>query len=192
MAQPVTINIGPGSQTQTFTIQLEQRPPSWTDFAIYAPTVPGLMVAILGLWVAHRFAVARDRRKEIVDLKEFAKDALTAAQEACVAAWIASPDETRVEKVMAAKGKLQELGIAATDLRRRTKQGWITDIRHVFIDCPLAINIVHDIARLRNLVTNDPFDDPQRQADNAKAEEISAVASEIRSRIDSLFYQLYP
>ncbi|MCC8954315.1 hypothetical protein H8B02_12870 [Bradyrhizobium sp. Pear77] len=191
MVQPVTINVGPGSQPQTFTIQLEQRPPSWTDFAIYAPTVPGLVVAVLGLWVAHRFAVARDRRKEIADLKEFTKDALTAAQEACVAAWMASPEESWLEKLMTAKGKLQELGIAATDLRRRTKQGWITDIQHVFIECPLAVDIIHDIARLSNLATNDPFDDPQRQADNAKAEEFprspaKSEAASTRSFISSI------
>ncbi|WP_166295354.1 hypothetical protein [Bradyrhizobium sp. 2S1] len=110
MADPVVINVGPSSQTQSFTIHLDQRPPSWTDLAVYAPTLPGLVVALFGLWVAHKFAAMRDRRKEILELRESTKDALMEAEEACVAAWITPQGADRQAAVLDAKSKLQTLG----------------------------------------------------------------------------------
>lgn len=191
MAQPVIVNVPASSQPQAITIQLDPRPPSWTDFAIYAPTIPGLVVAVLGLWVAHKFAAARDRRKEILELKELTKDALENAGEACTAAWLAAAGAERPSELIEAKSKLQTLGITATDLRRRTQRPWYIHIWHLFTDCPLAVDVVNDVARLRNVVTNDPFDDPTRGPDEIKVSEIAALASEIRSRIDLLFHQLY-
>lgn len=70
-------------------------------------------------------------------------------------------------------------------------QGWFTHIHHLFSSCTLAVNVIHDVSRLRNLTTNDPFEDPQRPADPVKAGEISAFSSEIRARIDLQFHELY-
>ncbi|MCA1510250.1 hypothetical protein [Bradyrhizobium sp. NBAIM01] len=191
MTQPVTINIAPSTQPQTIAVQLEPRPTAWTDLALYAPTLPGVVVAVLGLWVAHRFAQIRDRRKEVLELKELAKSSLVEATEACTAAWLDAADDDRPAKLMAAKRKLQTFGITATDLKRKTKQGVATHLRHLFFDCPLAIDIVNDVGRLRNLATNDPFDDLEREPDRDKAEDISALTTEILARIDLLFHQLY-
>src|SRR6266536_1320366 len=154
MAQPVIVNVPSSSQPQAITIQLEPHPPSWTDFAVYAPTIPGLVVAVLGLWVAHKFAAARDRRKEILELKELTKETLVQAEEACTTAWLAAAGAERPLALLEAKSKLQTLGTTATDLKRRTRQGWQTHIRHLFTDCPLAVDVVNDVARLRNLVTH--------------------------------------
>lgn len=188
---PVTINVGPSSQTQTFTVQLEPRPPSWTDPSIYAPTLPGVVVAVLGLWVAHKFAAMRDRRKEFLELRDVAKDALDEAESSSSAAWLAPADATRPEKLMLAKSKLQAFGTTATDLRRRTKQSLMTHLRHVFWDVPLAVDVVNDVARLRDLVTSDPFDDPNRQPDSIRASDIAALCAQIRGLMDMRFFQLY-
>ena len=93
MPTAVNINVQPGATQQTITLQLEPRPPQWTDLAVYAPTFPGLVVAILGLWIAHRLTVARDRRKQILELSEDAKDAVQEAEAACVSAWLSSIED---------------------------------------------------------------------------------------------------
>lgn len=188
MAEPVVINIAPSSQPQALTIHLEQRPPSWTDVAIYAPTIPGLVVALFGLWIAHRFAAMRDRRKEILELKEATKDALSLAEEACVKVWLEPPSAALI---LDAKSKLQILGTSATDLKRRTKQAWWRHVTHLFNNCLIAVDVIIDVAKLRNVVTEDPFDDLNHASDQGRATEITAACSELRARIDQQFHSLY-
>jgi hypothetical protein len=190
VANSITINVAPSATNQTLTLQLEPRPPNWTDISVYAPTVPGLAVAILGLWIAHRFTMARDRRKEILELCEDTKAALGEAESACIKAWL-SPQAERAAAVANAKSRLQALGIGATDLRRRTVKGVVTRLKYLVVDCLIAVDVVNDVGRLRDIATNDPFDDATRQPDNNPVSDISAKAWEIYAKIDQQVHQLF-
>ena len=190
MANSVTIDVAPSTTNQTFTLQLEPRPQNWTDVSVYAPTFPGLAVAILGLWIAHRFTVARDRRKEILELCEDTKVALKEAESACTKAWLSSQTE-RAAAVAEAKSKLQALGITATDLRRRTGKGVFRRLKYLIVDCLIAVDVVNDVGRLRDITTNDPFDSSTREADSGPVSDISAKVSEIQAKVDMQVHELF-
>jgi len=190
MANSVTIDVAPFAAKQIFELQLEPRPPNWTDVSVYAPTFPGLAVAILGLWIAHRFTVARDRRKEILELCEDTKAALIEAESACTKAWLSSQAE-RAASVAEAKSKLQALGITATDLRRRTGKGVLRRLKYLVVDCLMAVDVVNDVGGLRDIATNDPFDSTTRQPDGARIADISAKVSEIQAKVNMQVHELF-
>ena len=190
MANAVNIDVQAGAAQQTITLQLEPRPQQWTDISVYAPTFPGLIVAILGLWIAHRLTVARDRRKQILELSEDTKDAVQEAEAACVAAWL-SPIEDRSSAVATAKSKLQAAGIVATDLRRRSSAGLFRHLKYLFVNCTIAVDVVNDVGRLRDIATGDPFDNPTRGPDTARVSDISAKVAEIQARINLQTHELY-
>jgi hypothetical protein len=190
MANSVSVEVPASSTQHTITIQLEQKPLNWTDLAIYAPTFPGLLVAILGLWIAHRFTVARDRRKEILQLCEDTTAALMEAESACVAAWLSSVAD-RATTIATAKSKLQAAGITATDLRRRTQKGPFRMLKHLFVDCAIAVDVVNDIGQLRDIATSDPFESLVRQPDDRQIGSITAKVAEIQARIDMQVHELF-
>ncbi len=192
MSDTVTIQIPASATSQTYTVQLDRRPQDWTDAAIYAPAIPGVLVALLGLWIAHWLASKRDRRKEVLELCVSVKDTLIDAQEACTRAWLCAPGPERAALVADAKSKLQMLGTAATDLRRRTDQGKFAAFRHVIFDTPGSIDVIIEVAKLRDIATNDPFEDPQRPADEISIAKISGAASEISNKINTLFARFHP
>lgn len=190
MATAVNINVQPSAAQQTITLQLEPRPPQWTDLAVYAPTFPGLIVAILGLWIAHRLTVARDRRKQILELSEDAKEAVQEAEAACVSAWLSSIED-RSSSVATAKSKLQAAGIIATDLRRRSASGLFRHLKYLFVYCTIAVDVVNDVGRLRDIATGDPFDNPARGPDAGRVADISAKAAEIQALINLQMHELF-
>jgi hypothetical protein len=190
MANSVTVEVPASSTQHTITLQLEPRPLNWTDLAIYAPTFPGLLVAILGLWIAHRFTVARDRRKEILQLCEDTTSALMEAEAACVAAWLSSTEE-RANTIAITKSKLQAAGITATDLRRRTQKGLLRTLKHLFVDCAIAVDVVNDIGQLRDIATSDPFESTTRQPDDSQIGSITAKVAEIQAMIDLQVHELF-
>lgn len=185
------INIPGTVGTQPFVIHLLPTPQQWTDFGIYAPAIPGLIVALLGLWIAHRLSVRRDRRKEILELCDAVKTAVGEAEQACALAWLAPQGPERLAAIHQAKSKIQMLGIMATDLHRRTARGLFAALYCLFGDCVMSVTVIEEIARFRDLATSDPFEDPVRLSDNSRIEDIAAAAAEIHARVNYQFQTIY-
>lgn len=174
------INVPGPPGSQPYVIQLLDQQHGWTDPSIYAPALPGVLVALVGLWIAHRLAWKRERRKEILQHKNVLQDVLTEVEAICNSAWLADPGAERMAKIKLAKSRLQDAGVTATDLNRKTAQGLMGALRSLFSDRPMSINLIYEIAQLRDVATADPFEDPARPSDASRIDDISAI---IRSRI---------
>jgi hypothetical protein len=158
---------------------------------LYAPAIPGVIVALLGLWIAHWLTARRDRRKEVLELCENVKAAVLEAETAGIGAWLSAPGADRTKTVREAKSKLQNLGIMATDLNRRTSTGVVGVVCGFLFDRILSINVVREVARLRDAVTDDPFEEPDRPLSEEQINDIRAAANEIVGRINLQFNELY-
>jgi hypothetical protein len=80
---------------QAITLKITPPESSLLNPAFYAPALPGVAVAVLGLWLGHVLARSKDRRKEIADLCDKLKLAAAQPSDAAMEAWLddtASPE----------------------------------------------------------------------------------------------------
>ena len=174
-----------------YVIQITSARQDWSDLAIYAPALPGLIVAFLGLWIAHHLTRRRERRKEIFESCAALKEALEGFQQACESAWLSIRGEERSKAVHDVKSRLQSLGMMATDLSRRSTQGKVCALIALFCDYPMSVNVKNDIAALRDIATADPFEDPRRPSDDSVLFDIRAQVGVIDARMHELAHRLY-
>lgn len=166
-------------------VTLAQPARGWTSPEIYAPAVPGVLVALAGLLIAHRLTQARERRKEVHELCIALKKSAADANEAIVKAWLAGVGASRLLDVEDAKRRIQSLGIAATDLKSRTGRLRFPYWRRSELD------VTAEVSRLRTAATRDPFEDPERAADPSQLREVSQAVGELSIRIDRRFADLF-
>lgn len=185
------INVPGPAGAYPYIIQLLAKPQEWTEPGVYAPAIPGIVVALLGLWIAHKLSVRRDRRKEILELCEGVKGAVGEAEKACTLAWLAPAGPDRLSAIHESKSKLQMLGIMATDLHRRTTRGFVFRVFNLFADIVMSVNVIGEVARFRDMATSDPFEDPDRPSDDSHISDIAAMAAEIHARVNQQFNSLY-
>lgn len=178
MADKISGKIG----EQVVQLEWTARKPDWSDPIVYAPALPGVLVALVGLWVAHRLTVARESRKALLELCEDLKKRVDEAATAANEAWLCAAGPDRDVKVKETKWLLQRAGNAATNLKRKTALGIFGRKRH---GVPL-IDVVAEIAELRRVATADPFEDTSRPANADKTETVIATAGLIYDRIDQL------
>jgi hypothetical protein len=128
-----------------------------SDPSLYAPALPGLIVAILGLWVAHWLTIRRERRKDLFALCDALEKLVEEAVAASNLAWTSPAGQARIEAVHDTRWKTQKVGAAATRLLRQT-QGPLSD----------GIDMITHAAHFRDVLTEDPFMDPGRAADPSR------------------------
>lgn len=192
LASETTIIVPSNGAAQPYVIHLLPPSHEWTDPGLYAPAIPGVIVALLGLWIAHWLTTRRDRRKEVLELCENVKAAALEAENACAAAWLSEIGPDRAKFVHDAKSKLQNLGIMATDLNRRTSRGLLAAILCSVFDRVMGINVINEMARFRDIATSDPFEEPTRPPNNSdKINDIRAAVTEILARVNLQFHDLY-
>lgn len=169
--QPAQVDV---AQLSKITIQVVQPARGLTDPLLYAPAIPGVLVALIGLVAAHWLSGRRDRRKELSDLcahlKEVAEEAATVAMKA----WEVGAGDDRLEAIRDTKRKLSILGTAATHLSKRTPGR-------------KSIDLTTEVARLRRAATNDPFEDPNRASSDQQTGAIMAALGEILGQTDEKF-----
>jgi len=132
------------------------------DPLIYAPAIPGVIVALAGLAIAHYLTKRLDRRREANNLSLALQKSAQDAAKSAIHAWGTPKDDARQHLIFDVKRELQALGIAATQLKRRT---------HTKID------VVKEVAALRTAATADPFEDPEREADQGPVGNIQSALS---------------
>lgn len=139
------------------------------DLANYAPAIPGVIVSILTLFLAHHLALKKEKRKEKLEMceniKKIADDAVTAA----IDAWNCVPGEDRRIKIFTTKQKFLMLGRSVTDIDKYSGH---------------KINVVNDIVRLRRAATVDPFEDSERCAQPEMCDGIISALSDLISELD--------
>jgi hypothetical protein len=173
-------------------IVLKVEPPSTGMFSpsLYAPALPGVLVALFGLYVGHVLARSRDRRKEISDLCDSLKAVCDDAADAAVEAWLLESGPDRDLKIQQTKRKLQSVGIAATTLKRRAESTpW--RLMRLLGQPTRTIDVLSNVAHLRRTATSDPFEDPSRKSDAGRAGAVTSAAAGLESAIDYGFTGLY-
>jgi hypothetical protein len=186
----VTINVHP-SLGESQIIYLKPGPTNWADPSIYAPALPGVIVAILGLWIAHRLSMRRERRSEVLRLCDAVKGAAADTVAICTKAWMAAPGDERNGLIQEAKSRLQTLGSMATNLRRRSGVGTLRTVKSLFVDGPISIDVLGEIAAMRDLATGDPFEDPTRDSDASRVNDMRAKIANIDASIDMHFFKIF-
>jgi len=164
------------------------------DAGVYAPAIPGIIVAIFGLWAAHELAQRRDRRKSIGDLCESLKKIVGDASSAAIDAWLEPNASERAAGIASTKRLLQSAGITATTIKRRTqaRQTWAwararTRWSVKFLE-RRSIDLIADVSRIRQVAMDDPFEDPERVADMTRADAINAATSTLISAADRALF----
>ena len=91
-------------------------------------------------------------------------------------AWRMQKSDARVKAVLETKRKLQAVGIAATHLARREKK----------------IDVTQYVAELRRAATADPFEDPDREAEDNHTGPIFATLAQLLHEIECGYGGRYP
>ncbi|WP_145169736.1 MULTISPECIES: hypothetical protein [unclassified Sphingobium] len=164
------------------------------DAGVYLPALPGMLVALFGLWAAHALAQRRDRKKAIADLCEALKKIAAEASAAAIDAWIESDPAKRASGVASTKRLLQSAGITATTLKRRTNARWSWGLSAPLSFYPLriferrSINLLRPVSALRQAAMADPFEDPSRGTDISRADAINAAVSSLIASTDRALF----
>lgn len=120
--------------------------------SLLIPTVPGVIVALLGLFVGHLLTRSRERREEVRDLCHSIKNEAAEAAEAAVKAWHATDPSLRKIAVADTKRKVHIIGTRLTDLKRLTSgRSWASRE-------PARINVSAELVKFRRACTNDLTD----------------------------------
>ncbi|UYO51671.1 hypothetical protein [Rhodopseudomonas palustris] len=168
------LTINGKTELSSLTIHVAPSAKGLTDPLVYAPAIPGVLVALVGLLVAHWLSGHRDRRKELSDLCSDLKKVAEEAASLAMKAWELGPGNDRLEAIRDTKRKLSILGTAATHLSKRTPGR-------------KSIDLNSEVARLRKAATNDPFEDPQRHACSEQTGAIMLALADILSQTDEKF-----
>jgi hypothetical protein len=175
-------------------VQAPDKKNSLYDAGVYLPALPGMLVALFGLWAAHALAQRRDRKKAIADLCEALKKITAEASAAAIDAWIEPDPKKRASGVASTKRLLQSAGITATTLKRRTHARWSWGIAASLSLFPLrilerrSINLIRSVSALRQAAMADPFEDPSRGADMSRADAINAAVSSLIASTDRALF----
>jgi hypothetical protein len=163
-----------GGQQVRLTVIPPER--DWLDASVYAPALPGVLVALIGLLIGHLLSRRRDQRVEVSGLCDQLKELADGAAAVSVEAWLSGPTPERALKIHETKRKIQALGVAATTLRRRSR-GFASGLREFFGSAHWGIDVTREVSHLRDAATQDPFEDPDRGEDGTKAVDISVAVA---------------
>lgn len=174
-------------------VQLPDKRNALFEVGTYAPALPGLLVALFGLWAAHELAQRRDRKKAVYELCETLKSVAEKAASIATEAWLEGDNDKRVSAVASSKRILQSAGVTATTLKRRT----LKRRSFAWVECSLReriksrklverkhIDVTRDVYLLRREATEDPFEDPTRASYPQKADSIAAILGTLCSNTD--------
>lgn len=178
-------------------VHVPEKKNSLLDAGMYAPALPGIIVALFGLWAAHELAQRRDRKKAISDLSEALKKIASEASSAAIDAWLEPKAANRAAGIAATKRLLQSAGITATTLKRRTlaRQTWAWATRKRLWPLHLferrSIDLLQEVSDFRKVAMADPFEDPKRGADATRADAINAAMSALVAKADRALFDYH-
>lgn len=195
VAAPIIERVVVSAPPVNVQVNVPEKTKSLLDPGVYAPAIPGIIVALFGLWAAHFLAQRRDRKKAISDLCESLKKIVADASSVAVDAWLEPRAEQRASGIASTKRLLQSVGITATTLKRRTeaRRTWAIASRKRLWPLKLverrSINLIGDVAKFRRQAMSDPFEDPNRAADSSRSDAINAAASALIANADRALFE---
>ncbi|MGA0563657.1 hypothetical protein ACO2RV_14530 [Ancylobacter sp. VNQ12] len=176
------------SMQSSFSITISEKPTYLLNPSLYAPAIPGIAVAIIGLFVAHYLSRVRDRRKEVRDICDKLKDQAEKCVDVSALAWSELDGTKRASLVAETKRRLQILGTTASHIRQSTRTGCFNPMRFWSSE----LDIRHLIVRLRQACTKDPFDDPSRLPAAVPWDALEKALSDLELGTDDAFRRRYP
>jgi hypothetical protein len=127
-----------------------------------------LFAVLLSVWVAHKLTQRRDWEKVIGDDLQKIETQLDRACEAACASWTLASGAQREASIAATIWRIQLIGQQLNLIERRSshnrwasKQLWIFPWRKTF-----KISVAAEMVAFRQAITNDPFNDPAREAND--------------------------
>jgi len=149
--------------------------PLWLDLAPTIVPAASLIVALIGLWVAHWLTVRRQRRDERFRLCQAARDLLNEIGEAASEVWRKPGNDPGVQAVAyELVGKLGRLGRNLEMLRGRDRR----------------FDFGQQLIAFRRAVTAD-LEDTSRMPDPGRAGDVLATAGDLEDAIDRTFRKLH-
>lgn len=146
-------------------------------FSFESLDISVVFISILTIWIVHRLTRNREREKYIFELCKSIEAHATTLGELAFLAWSQPRGAGRIKSIAQVRSQLQLIGALVNRLEILTN-GW--RMRWKFSG-PGAINAKIDLSRnlidLRQSITDDPFDDPDRKANNLKAVESTSNVS---------------
>lgn len=139
----------------------------------------------MAVWAVHRLTRNREREKAVFDLYKMIGESIGPLKEAAVRGWTSRAGPDRRTAVAETKWRLQQLGGSVERLRKLSK-------RRRAISWPpfqdVSIRLTNAMKDLRDIITQDPFEDPTRKANRAQSEEVERAIGSFLSTLDERFF----
>lgn len=163
-----------------WTVQAPEKSPFHASDLI--PAIPGTLAALFGIWAVHLLTRSREREKLALDVYRSILDEAALVAAACVSTWSAPKGAKRLRAVAETKWRLQRLGATSERLKILTsKTRWK---RTAPFRQQVGVNLTPDMATLRQTLTADPFEDPDRRADSRRSPQVEEVIGDFVTKVE--------
>lgn len=176
------------------SVSLKLAPPksSMLDMSVYAPAIPGVLVALVGVWLTSRLAQRRERRKEVLELCDKFEVKVDEALTAVDAAWHSQIGYNRDIETKKTKRLLQDVGRLATSIRKHSACGRLREFLCFigFSKRITEINVISSVSSLKRAIFTEDFEEPNRSPPTRSfddsdqySESVLAAAGELLGRL---------
>lgn len=162
----------------------------WDDIMLYLPALPTVTVGVLAILGAHYFTKQRERSKAVFDLHSKIVQTVDECVTAAKAGWLEKPGHARNARIEETKGRLLSLGMSVDRIAKLSERWeWNSlaepvkrpGIEKICIRCrPALVNF-------RRALTQDPFEDRQREEMPWMEREIELAKGEFIWQLDEAF-----
>ena len=138
-------------------------------YKAWIPTAPTVIFSLVAVYAVHRLTKLRDREKLIDEFHTKIESTADSVVDAAYMAWSLPKGDKRKLQIALVKSRMQKLGslvnrLELISVRRRFR--WA--IRWPVVP-DVTIKMGQEMLTLRQEITSDPFEEPERNADTAKA-----------------------
>lgn len=178
-------SLWPG-EPQLLVVVAGSEPPRQTSLISgWLPAVPTVLAGLFGIWAVHQLTKGREREKAVFELYKSVGDHVNGAKAAAVAAWSARKGPERRRAIAETKWRIQQVGGTLNRLRllsARRRFRWTVAFYAI-----RPIGVEAAMIQFRRMLTDDPFEDPERGPRKSKAEEIEQSAGDLLTALDAAF-----
>jgi hypothetical protein len=166
---------------------IEAPPPKPSTWSTLIPALPGVAATIVAIWAVHRLTKSREREKAVFDLYKATGEVVAPIKDSAAKVWSHRRGPDRKQALAETKWRLQQLGASVERLRRlsrRKKWQWAWPPR-----ADVSIHMRVEMKDLRDAITADPFEDPDRNIDKSRIEGVEQAIGFFLTALDEKFYR---
>ena len=151
----------------------------------WLPAVPTVLAGLFGIWAVHQLTKGQEREKAVFELYKSVGDHVGGAKSAAATAWAARQGPERRRAIAETKWRIQQVGGTLNRLRllsARRRFRWALAFYSI-----RPISVEGAMVQFRRMLTDDPFEDPDRGPRKSRAEEIEQAAGDLLTALDAAF-----